>query len=443
MKKGVIIVMFVLLALAWYSAISGVASQTAEYKKCYESAKKNDAKGMYATALEDYKKALNYNPKSIQIKKAIVKDYRLLKQDNDFERYSKTVIEDSKVDDEVFNDLIDFYIEKKKLDKALPYIHELMNKYPDKTVVATKYEELKGSYEKGYNTFLEVGDFYVKHAVVKDEENKYGCVNENEEIKLPIKYSWVGAYSSEIGAYAAVLEDGRCCYIDTKGNIIFAPDEEASFMTVVSDGYFAVQNKESGLFAYFDSSFNRVTEYEYEDATAICNKRGAVKKNGKWAVLSAKSGLKVRTDYIYDDVIMDSNHIATAGKTFIVKTGDKYKLLDYSKKEKKYVFVGDNEYDEARPFASSEPAAVKKNGLWGFVDKSGKEIGEFKYTDAASYSCGFAPVLEDNYWFFVDENGVKCIEGLFTMAKSFNANGKAFVQENEKGWFMIKLLDKQ
>jgi len=49
------------------------------------------------------------------------------------------------------------------------------------------------------------------------------------------------------------------------------------------------------------------------------------------------------------------------------------------------------DYDEARPF-SDGVAAVKKNGLWGFIDEDGKKITEMVYNNVSDFLNGYASV---------------------------------------------------
>ena len=56
-------------------------------------------------------------------------------------------------------------------------------------------------------------------------------------------------------------------------------------------------------------------------------------------------------------------------------------------------------FENARAFVSDQPAAVQKDGKWGFVSISGELVQECRYQDADSFSeIGYAPVEENDLW---------------------------------------------
>ncbi|MBR0129171.1 MAG: WG repeat-containing protein, partial [Neisseriaceae bacterium] len=61
-------------------------------------------------------------------------------------------------------------------------------------------------------------------------------------------------------------------------------------------------------------------------------------------------------------------------------------------------------YDEVSSFYSGL-AAVKKDGKWGFIDKTGKEIVALQYDDACDFNQELAAVQKDGKWGFVDKTG--------------------------------------
>lgn len=99
--------------------------------------------------------------------------------------------------------------------------------------------------------------------------------------------------------------------------------------------------------------------------------------------------------------------------------------------------VGAETYEDAKPFVSDQPAAVKKNGKWGFVDHAGAWVIEPKYQDAGSFSGGFAPVQTASGWGYINQNNELVIADEFSAAKNFQ-NGIAPVQDGNH-WTMIEL----
>lgn len=57
--------------------------------------------------------------------------------------------------------------------------------------------------------------------------------------------------------------------------------------------------------------------------------------------------------------------------------------------------------------------AVKLNGKWGFIDKSGKIVIESKFDSGGHFSEGLAGVGLNGKWGFIDKNGEFVIEPKF------------------------------
>jgi hypothetical protein len=62
-------------------------------------------------------------------------------------------------------------------------------------------------------------------------------------------------------------------------------------------------------------------------------------------------------------------------------------------------------YSMAGPFADGVAPVCNERSLWGYVDKSGKEVIGFKYGYAESYSEGMARVNKNGKWMVIDKSG--------------------------------------
>ena len=69
-------------------------------------------------------------------------------------------------------------------------------------------------------------------------------------------------------------------------------------------------------------------------------------------------------------------------------------------------------YEKISYFSEEGLAPVKRDGKWGLIDETGKEVTKCKYDEICDFNKGFARVRMDNKWGFIDETGkeiVKCI----------------------------------
>lgn len=427
------ILMIVLLLAAWYTTVSGVLNKATTYAESSQNAQTHEDKGMFIAAIEDYTNILALKPDDRDVLIATARDYYEIGQYKQFEDTCKSVIEKSDANQEAFDMLMNYYVEKNKISDALSYLHAVMKKYPDKEYVIDRYNSLKGAYTLKYNSYNWVSDMYKGSAACQTESLKYGAVNYNDEIKVMLDYDWAGPYDEELDGAPVKLEDVGVCYVDKKGNRLLVPNFRAEYIGILAEKVLVAEDS-SGKYGYIRQDCSNATEMIYENATALVNGFGAVESNGKWAIIN--SSLKT-SDFIYDDVIMDDNHIATKARVMWVKKDGGYQLV---KRDGEVVTT--SLYEDARPFASKEAAAAKKNGKWGFVDKSGNEVTEFIYEDARSFCRGFAPILDsDGLWKYIDLDGRICIDDYFTDAKCFDEKGVAFVQKESSYWVMIDLIE--
>ncbi len=97
-------------------------------------------------------------------------------------------------------------------------------------------------------------------------------------------------------------------------------------------------------------------------------------------------------------------------------------------------------YDEARVFRNGL-AAVKLNGKWGFIDKTGKEIIPLKYDHAEYFKDGFAKVKLNDKYGFIDKMGKEVIPLKYDDVWSFK-DGFASVRLNDK-WGLVDKASKK
>ncbi len=102
---------------------------------------------------------------------------------------------------------------------------------------------------------------------------------------------------------------------------------------------------------------------------------------------------------------------------------------EQAKKQKKYDYK-DNHYYEGL-------AAVRLNGKWGFIDKSGNEVIPIKYDEAFIFIEGLALVSLNHKRGFIDKNGNEVIPLKYDFAWSFS-DGLACVYLNGKYGFIDK-----
>jgi hypothetical protein len=92
-------------------------------------------------------------------------------------------------------------------------------------------------------------------------------------------------------------------------------------------------------------------------------------------------------------------------------------------------FTVNPRYDYARDFKEGL-APVEKNGVWGYIDMTGKEEIPFNYKYAYSFSEGLAAVKSLNgKWGYIDKTRKEVIAFQYERADSFS-DGWATVEKD-------------
>lgn len=426
MKKKLKAGMFVLLVLAWVSTVNSVIYAPVNYAKYMESARKNYEKELYADSLEDFQKALQYTPDSIEAQLGIAQIYLDMDDRSKYVKQCELICDKDAGNEEIVSMLMEYYIDNNKIKEAAQKIVKMYENNSDNKAVEKYYYKLRGSYEQkycAYDYISTIVDGYASYA----SDGAYGIINRNGEVVVKNTVDMSGIFYDK-SDMAPMVMDGKAYYVDEDGYKVKVPDEEYSYLGILSSSKIVACL--NGKYGYVNKDMEAVTEFEWDDATAIVNKLGAVKKNGKWSIINNK--IEQVTDYIYEDIIYDENRICSNNGLIWGMRDGKYCLINSDGEE-----ITGNIFDDARPFLSDEPAAVKKGLKWGFIDENGEIVIDYVYNDALSFRNGMAPAAGD-MWGYIDLDGQFVIEETFRAATPFDEGGNAAVKI-EDFWTIINL----
>lgn len=368
-----------------------------------------------------------------------------------------------------------FAIETPSEEIFLTYLEQMKKLGEDYELIAL--EEYLQMYPMSSNAYLlNLQRLYEQESYVKVVELALEA-KEKEIATQEIKDYYTNAYykykylrvgfeeaQSFIGNYALVKLGGLYGYLTGEGDYLIAPMyKDASIFlgstAAVDDGngYYMINaygfkvaitsgpldymscilnNKilagKDGKFGYLSSDLVVPEAFAYDNATNFKNNVAAVCQNGKWALISSDN--TNITDFIFEDVIRDEYNTCINNGVIFAKSDGAYYMYDATGKK-----ISELAFEDACAFVGAQPAAVKIDGKWGFVNAKGEIVIEAKYENAGSYCCNLAPVCENGLWKYVDNEGVVRIEGDFAEAKPFSANGVAAIKEGEI-WNYIKLV---
>lgn len=428
MKKILVPVIILLLVLGWGNIIGGNASKHKKYNEYMAKAKALDEKEIYIDALDQYKNALEFTENKFPVEEAILDDYLNLKKYNDFEKQGSMILENYNYPRDITKKIVDYYIDRKQSANALKVVNAYLERQPKDDDFLELQGKLRGIYTEVYFAGASIDEYYNGFYVFTDDEKK-GLMKSDGSEKIKATYDEISPYGKEPN-YAAVCGDGDWYYVDKNGYKKLVPDFKVDSLGVFGNKLAPYKTAES--YSYIDEYANKATELTYDFAGGFANKRAAVKKDGKWAVI--KNDFSQVTDFIYDDVLVDDFGFATSQNVYIAKLDGKYHIFDLDGN-----MIGSEGFDEAKAFMSDDATAVKVGDKWGFANKKGEIELMTEYKDAEPFANGFAAVYDGKNWGYINKNATVVIDFEFNEAGCFNSSGVASVRKGT--WKFIKLVE--
>jgi hypothetical protein len=148
-----------------------------------------------------------------------------------------------------------------------------------------------------------------------------------------------------------------------------------------------------------------------------------VQKESGWFLINKETKEEKGPFNFIDDICNDT--IRAQGK-------DKNKLWFYFDKEGNQ--IGKEKFEEARRFTKDGIARVKKNGKWSFLTREGNYLTKEKFDYAWKFSEGMAAVKMEGKYYYIDKSG-KLIGDGFDDIREFH-QGKGYVKKQGK-WYTL------
>lgn len=419
-KKAVVIVIIAaVLAVGWFLSVkkaSGVDQRNTQ-NALVEEADLYAGKRLYIRAIPLYREALGYSTQSnTEIEKKLLAAYL---EHGDMEEYVDLVerrVEVGTAEEAEYITAADHYITRRDRETAMKLVRT--------GIEQTGSQRLQTYYEENR---------YTSNVVITDYETITPTVN-NSVMPAFDGEHWIyvdgngrdtgiGVFDSatpfNADGYAAVSLGNQYYTVLTDGEWYGADSLGVSDVYGVSGS--RVLACYNGKYGYYDYDFESLTgsSHQYDAITGNHNGVAAVKAGDKWRIIE-DSGESV-TDFVLDDVAVNSLGEAYAGGAAMVRTGGAWHLIDTEGNQ-----VLEAGFPDARaPESDNGYIAVANDmGKWGFIDRGGTLMIEYQYDDAKSFSNGIGAVLLGNTWTYISEKNKAILDIGFQDAQPFH-NGIA------------------
>ena len=267
-----------------------------------------------------------------------------------------------------------------------------------------------------------------KGLAVIEQEGKFGIINEERQIVLPIIYDSL-YWDNVEPSFLDVKLNGKFGCIDKYGNEIISIKYDCPIRFNIYKFAKALYNSKYGL---INNEGKIIIGFNYEEIGSHFSEEVInAKKNGKWGFIDKHERIVI--PFRYAGVLSEFNNgvavVECDGeKYFIDKSGNRQ--YDFTivngfcnnialiRKGKRFGYVDNKgniiiipKYKKANEF-SYGLAAVQERvklfpfiGKWGYIDTTGKKVVDYQYDEASEFSDKIAKVKKGNKWGIINNEG--------------------------------------
>lgn len=265
-----------------------------------------------------------------------------------------------------------------------------------------------------------LGDDNKSGFIVKDETGKYGIRDYSNNQILELKYDAIEkVYGNDL---YVVGMDGKQKIVNKENNDVLTGgfDSIKQILSNQDNSVIYVKNNKYGV---MNLTGEVIIQAQYDDLLETKIGILIAKKGDKYGIINISNEQKVPFEYnsiVYDkkaDIymledsnfnsnILDSNlDIKATGMLIELNTDKGYLKLRVDDNYKYYNFKFE-EKQEIDFFSNRTLFLSKKDGKFGYVDKSGKVIVDYIYDDATEQNdYGYVAVKKDGKWGSIDNKG--------------------------------------
>lgn len=257
----------------------------------------------------------------------------------------------------------------------------------------------------------------VNNIFVLQKNAKQGVYDLEGNMILPIQYENI----TFAGKYLNANKDGKLLVFDVTGTL--QNEDSYKSLDTVADGKYSITINRSNQYGVIDSNKTNILENKYSYIEYTFDNYFIVSLEGKSGVLDANNNIIIPVEKDIIQNIRGTNMIqvidsATNTSEFYNKKMEKvatqndariYIKDNYievaSANNIEYFDFDGNKQDANKIFNGNKIFAKQQDGKWGYVDKDGNTVVEFKYEMATNINeYGFGAIKLNGKWGVIDKD---------------------------------------
>ena len=278
-----------------------------------------------------------------------------------------------------------------------------------------------------YKEIKKLGDTYKDGYITIDEQGKYGVVSATKKQILENKYDEILQIS--LKEYYLVKENGNQKLIDSKGQTIVEKGFD-EIKSITTNGIIFTKNN---LYGEMNTAGEITLETEYQNLKEAKDGIYIAKQNEKYGIIDNVGNIQIPYEYegiTYNEkanlflaedaeyktsIIDDQYNVKTTGILSEINTDEEYIRMRIDDEYKYYNLKGE-EILNTEALKNNTIFLSKKDGKYGYVDQKGNPVTEYIYDDATEQNeYGFAAVKKNGLWGSIDKDGKEIIEPKYNL----------------------------
>ena len=257
-----------------------------------------------------------------------------------------------------------------------------------------------------------------------------GIIDHNGELVVDHCYKFIGHVFDKRAL--VLLQNDRYNFVDIEGKLIST--EQFEDAKDFGNGLAPVQREEDGLWEFINTEGETVIPQKFEAAYQFNNGFAKVfmndweeylididgnvvdtvinqKREKKYKLVGRPYSNSMGIENSRGELIMEKKYNYFGyrqGDVFWYSQNDLYGLADTSGN----IIIGP-EYQYLSYFADCGLALAQQGDKWGFIDKTGKVMIDFRYEKAKGFKHSLAAVKTSGKWGFIDPKGEMKIDPIF------------------------------
>ena len=281
--------------------------------------------------------------------------------------------------------------------------------------------------ECSYKEIKKLGDTYKDGYITIDDNGKYGVVSATKRQILENKYDEIKQIA--LKEYYVVKEDEKTKLINSKGETII----EDGFDEIKSATTNGIIFTNGNLYGEMNTSGEITLEAQYQDLKEANDGIYIAKQNDKYGIIDNMGNIQIPYEYQgitynekaklffaenaeYKTSIIDSQYnVKVTGILSDINTDDEYIRMRVDD-EYKYYNLNGEEISNIQALKNNTIFLSRKDGKYGYVDKKENAVTDFIYDDATEQNeYGYAAIKKDGLWGSIDKNGKEIIEPKYNL----------------------------